>query len=38
MPLVCAEQLKILEGFGDFLVEDTCELIKRHYKRGRLAT
>ena len=38
MPLICASQLKVIEGFGDFFVEETMKVIKKHYLRGRLPT
>lgn len=38
MPILCYEQMKNLEGFGRFFCNSVANLVRKHYRRGRLPT
>jgi hypothetical protein len=38
LPLLCYEQMKVMEGFGKFFCTSVGKLVRAHYQRGRLPT
>lgn len=38
MPILAECQMKGIDGFGEFYIQEIKRLIQRHYSRGRLPT